>query len=77
MNAVGIIGPRNATDTQSQQLTAGKGKAFRMYDDDGELYYSGRIIGEYEGLEPLEDYGTPNAGATEIRMYNNGKWETI
>lgn len=55
---------------------------FRMYDDDGELYYSGVRTGEsdYEhGFEPLEDYGTPNAGCTRIDYYNpdTKTWETL
>jgi hypothetical protein len=74
----GTIGPRGATDDQMAKLRNGEGKAFRMYDDDGEHYYNGRIIGQFDGLEPLEDFGTPNAGATEIRMIGkSGKWETI
>ncbi len=44
---------------------------FKMYDDDGELYYEGVIYGEFDGFEPLEDFGTWNAGCTEIRY--NGK----
>jgi hypothetical protein len=51
---------------------AKKGRAFAMYDDDGELYYRGRIWTAAEpGTEadfgPLDDFGTPNAGCTEIR----------
>jgi len=55
------------------------GQKFKMYDDDGELYYSGRIVGDYTGFEPLDDYGTPNAGCTEIKLFNNKtrKWETL
>ena len=65
---------------------------FRMYDDDGELYYTGVRTGESDdsgygsehGFEPLDDYGTPNAGCTEIRYLNLAKstadkeeWETL
>lgn len=76
-NAAGACGPSDAPD---ELLTLLKedgsfGAPFRMYDDDGELYYSGRIAGEYEGDEPLVDFGTPNAGATEIRYLTNGQWE--
>jgi hypothetical protein len=34
---------------------------FRMYDDDGLLYYSGKSS-EYATFDPLDDYGAPNAG---------------
>lgn len=58
---------------------------FRIYDDDRELYYTGVRTGRgdpdgsEEGFEPLDDYGTPNAGATEIRYFKpeTGEWETL
>jgi hypothetical protein len=60
---------------------------FRIYDGDGELYYTGLRTGDADpygsedGFEPLEDYGTPNAGATEIRYLKAGsqpeEWETL
>jgi len=30
-----------------------------------------------EGIEPLEDFGLPNAGCTEIRLFEEGRWVTI
>jgi len=60
-----------------QELKSGKGKKFQMFDDDGIRYYSGRIIGDYQGFEPLDDYGTPNAGCTDIKYFENGKWESL
>jgi hypothetical protein len=72
-DAAGVTGPHN----QVAELKSGEGKAFRMLDDDGNLYYTGRIIGNHSGFEPLEDFGTPNAGCTEIRYLNNHKWETL
>jgi len=52
---------------------------FRMYDDDGEHYYSGTLImdGEAEGFEPLDDFGMPGAGCTEIRLFEHGRWATL
>ena len=44
---------------------------FSMYDDDDECYYEGMIYGDYDGLEPLDDFGMPNAGCTYIKI--NGK----
>ncbi len=38
---------------------------FVIKDDDGISYYSGRLFGGC-GFEPLDDFGMPNAGATEI-----------
>lgn len=77
---VGTIGPRNVTPDQEAALHRGEGTAFRMRDDDGELYYSGRFLGDSESEEafaPLDDFGTPNAGATTIEYYRAGKWEQI
>lgn len=54
---------------------------FRIYDDDGVLYYSGRMHPddqtEQAAFAPLDAYGTPNAGATEMRLWANGKWVTL
>jgi len=45
---------------------------FSMWDDDGNCYYSGMIYGEYDGFEPLDDFGTPDSGCTAIKI--NGQW---
>ncbi|MDR0506577.1 MAG: hypothetical protein LBH32_07155 [Dysgonamonadaceae bacterium] len=48
---------------------------FRLYDDDGELYYKGLSV-ENNSFEPL--YAEqPNSGVTEIHYLNNGKWEHL
>ena len=50
---------------------------FRLYDDDGILYYEGRMCPNCD-FEPLDDYGTPNAGCTRIDVQsNNGQWQTL
>lgn len=50
---------------------------FRMSDADGEIYYVGYIAGEYEGNEPLDDFGLPNAGAIYIQYLDkNGQWSS-
>lgn len=63
LNAVGVIGPRTAPKAMSAQLSAGKrGKnvyTFRMYDDDGELYYTGRLMINDTERETLRDGVTP------------------
>ena len=78
-NAPGVAGPFDADPELLRQLAQREGgEAFRIYDDDGELYYSGRIIGDYEGFEPLDDFGAPNAGATEIRYKDkSGRWAQL
>jgi len=49
---------------------------FRLLDDDGEVYYKGRSS-DNSSFAPLDDYGMPNAGCTEIQYLNHGKWETL
>lgn len=62
--SVGIQGPRGC----DRNLETNP-KRFVMKDDDNTVYYSGTIYGEYDGTEPLDDFGTPNAGCTSI-WYN-------
>ncbi len=51
--------------------------------DDGELYYTGRSDGLEPdadcdaGFAPLYDFGMPNAGCTEIKYFENGRWVTL
>ena len=48
---------------------------FKIYDDDGELYYEGRS--DEEEFEPL-DWATWNAGATEIHYkQEDGSWARL
>lgn len=67
---VGIKGPRLIDTKLEKLLKAGEGTEFKLFDDDGELYYEGLIVGDYTGLEPLDDFGLPNAGCTEIAYKN-------
>ncbi len=72
---VGTIGPSNITDEMMESLKNGEGRKFRMFDDDGELYYEGLVIGELvDGGDPLTDFGMPNAGATLYQEFVDGKW---
>lgn len=84
---VGTIGPSGASVSDMARLRAGEGIAFRLLDDDGEVYYHGRRLehsscdrfygGEHE-LAPLDCFGTPNAGAVIQEERNkDGKWEAI
>jgi hypothetical protein len=77
---VDVVGPRDIPEDLLVRLRNGEGDRFQMYDDDGELYYEGRIVWaaeDYapglghveEGFEPLYDFGMPNAGCVDIRYY--------
>lgn len=75
-NYVGLMGPRGATMT-AQDIKA-QGEKFRMYDDDGEFMAAGYIAGDYDGFEPMDDWGQPGLGATEIKYKGpSGAWETL
>lgn len=76
-NAAGIVGPRGAKLTAQQICEHPDRQEFRMYDDDNELYYTGFLVGP-DLFAPLDDFGTPNAGATRIDVKNaQGIWETV
>ncbi|QOP65180.1 hypothetical protein SEA_TUCK_52 [Arthrobacter phage Tuck] len=86
-DAVGTIGPRSASERDEARLRAGEGVAFRLLDDDREIYYYGRRLEEsdadetYDGepeLAPLDCFGTPNAGAViQEEKDADGKWAAI
>jgi len=70
-----IFGPHGANQNEIEERCTIR---FKMYDDDGNLYYSG-LMSEECGIEgdPLMDFGTPNAGAVRLDIFNTeiGKWE--
>jgi hypothetical protein len=62
-SAVGVEGPYGLDETLMTNPTS-----FSMYDDDQECYYEGMIYGDFTGFEPLDDFGTPNAGCSMIKI---------
>ena len=70
---INIVGPYDADEKELVKCT----RVFRMFDDDGVLYYEGVMSDDCEGFEPLDDFGMPNAGCTEIRLLEDGKWVTL
>lgn len=70
--AKGVVGPRNATLYGVELALSGKGRRFTLHDDDGECLLEGRIWTGREQLAeidfaPLDDFGAPSYGCTEIR----------
>jgi hypothetical protein len=63
-----VFGPSGISHENVESLKRGEGASFELYDDDDILYYKGRIIGSFSGLEPMEDFGMPNAGAVHTKM---------
>lgn len=94
-NAKGLTGPHNVSADRERLLrdAVKRGrkhalpddKWFQMFDDDGEKYYTGVYLGpdDEDMFGPIDDFGTPNAGCTEIRYYDgtdsNGQevWTTL
>ena len=83
-NRVGTTGPHDLTNEQEPDLQDGAGDRFKMYDSDDELYYEGRIVGDYDGFEPLDDFGRPDAGAVTIKYQDipelaggTGEWKEL
>ena len=80
-HSIGVCGPSTAPDDLLNALKTGNpsitGKKFRLRDDDGNVYGYGRITGEYQGFEPLDQYGEGNWGCTEIQYIRNGEWTTL
>jgi hypothetical protein len=86
-SAVGTCGPSDLSDAMERDLKNGAGRTFRLYDDDGELYVTGRIVdttadengnGDWD-FAPLDDYGMGAMGAVEIRYRDRatGKWRSL
>src|SRR6185503_9238077 len=76
---VGVAGPHQATPEETKRA-AKYGRVFRMLDDDGIVYYHGRILTlEEAGSEldfvPLDEFGRPDSGCTEIQYKDaEGHW---
>ena len=73
-DAVGQIGPPGAKNRATFEAVVRRGAHFRLLDSGGEVRYTGYILGEYQGFEPLEEYGRRN-GCTRIQYQSGGVWK--
>jgi len=64
-----IFGSSRIGEEVKAALAAGEGEEFELYDGDDKLYCKGRIMGDYNGFEPLDDYGISALGCVDIK-YN-------
>ncbi len=72
-DAVGKIGPRGAKNRERFDKVIIEGDHFRLLNEEGNVQFSGYILGEYTGREPLDDYGLDN-GCTAIEYEHEGSW---
>ena len=70
------IGQWNGEEETIAECKENCSYAFRMKDDDGEVYYHGKSS-DNSSFAPLDDFGTPNAGCTTIEYWSKGTWETL
>jgi hypothetical protein len=66
-----------AIGIESEPLPAGPDRIpFRLYDDDGELYYEGVLDDDDECLnqEAALAFGMTDAGCTTIKVLRAGEW---
>jgi hypothetical protein len=75
-DAVGKIGPRGARKRERFDKIIIHGDHFRLLNDDGEVQFTGYILGEYRGPEPLSDYGVSN-GCSRIEYEHDGEWVEV
>jgi hypothetical protein len=49
---------------------------FRLLDDDEIVYFTGRSD-DGSDFEPLDDYGMPDSGCTDIQYLIEGEWASL
>lgn len=72
-DAVGIVGPGGGKGRARADRVIREGEAFRMRSLDGRIKYYGYILGDFDGTEPLRDFGLGNE-CTAIEYKQNGAW---
>ena len=72
-NAVGKIGPTGAKSRERFDQVILHGDHFRLLNENNVTQFTGYILGDFEGMEPLTDYGYDN-GCIQIEYERDGKW---
>jgi hypothetical protein len=66
-------GPAGTSQTFPTPVIISKGDDFRLMSADGEVQYCGMILGSYQGLEPLSEFGRQHA-CCDIEYLREGNW---
>jgi hypothetical protein len=77
-----VAGPHDADDTAIERIRNGEGATYKIYDDDGELYMTGRLLVDAPDVKdwiefadaPLRDFAGPSWGATLIKFPGRPTW---
>jgi len=72
-DAVGRIGPHGMRGRASFDRVIRDGAHFRLLDGADVAQFSGYILGDYRGPEPLADFGRDN-GCVRIEYESDGGW---
>lgn len=83
-STVGRSNTRDISKFDSLRKSRGIVKAFRLLDDDGELYYTGEMamtdgsdpLMSDNIMDPLDRFGE-GSGCTEIKVRKGSAWETV
>ena len=75
-DAVGKIGPNGARNRERFDKIIIHGDHFRLINQAGEVQFTGYILGEFHGNEPLDDYGREN-GCSRIEYERDGEWVSV
>jgi hypothetical protein len=74
--SVGKIGPSGAANRAPFDSVIIHGEHFRLLNNAGESQFSGYILGNYLGHEPLDDFGSEN-GCSMIEFEQDGEWVSL
>ena len=75
-DAVGKIGPPGERHRYRFDRVITGGKEFRLLTATGQVKFSGFILGEYDGQEPLDEYGREQ-GCVSIQYRDGGRWSGV
>ena len=75
-DAVGKVGPSGAKERALFDAVIRQGKPFRLLNQHDKVEFTGYILGDYVGAEPLEDFGREN-GCTGIQYESDGEWVAL
>jgi hypothetical protein len=71
--SIGRLGPTGSSRGFSVSKVLHTGTEFRLLDRAGQVRYSGRISGDYQGMEPVVDFGMDH-DCFMVEYNHDGQW---